>query len=432
MRCRPTRSDLKRLQAELPVGDPCGGPAAGRREDFIFGGDSAPAPAAPDYSGIAAANEASAKYAKEAADNDLAFRKQVYADSKPGQDQLQTLATRIAGQQADIGDFNNAAARQQWGDYNQTYKPVERQTVMDAIGSQYLSDADRAKLAGVLSGTYTGSDTDKTLEIDRISRGASEGAAQQALMQTQAMANSAYAQQARQLSRLGGDPNKMASAAASIANQQTLAGVNAANTARDNIYNRGIGLRTGVANFGRNMPNTAGQAFGLATQAGSSAVGNQNTGFQSGLPYASFQSGATGGQIQAGQIGSQAALGLGNLYGNTYGSQLGYAAGMGNQQSSLAGIGSLLGGAAAFGKAAGIFSDRRLKSDIVPVGTDARTGLTIYEFSYHNDARRWRGLMADEVEKVVPDAVSYDARGYAMVNYARLGMQMTEVQHGVR
>jgi len=73
------------------------------------------------------------------------------------------------------------------------------------------------------------------------------------------------------------------------------------------------------------------------------------------------------------------------------------------------------------------FSDRRLKADIERVGEDPR-GFGIYTFRYRNspDAIRWRGVMADEVEAVMPEAVS-DLGHYKAVNYAALGLQMERV-----
>lgn len=91
-------------------------------------------------------------------------------------------------------------------------------------------------------------------------------------------------------------------------------------------------------------------------------------------------------------------------------------------------LGAVAGGV---GTAAGLkfFSDRRLKTNIVAVGRDERTGLTLYEFGYigATDGRRYRGVMADEVERIDPQAVVYDDLGFASVDYARLGLEMVEV-----
>lgn len=58
---------------------------------YAFCGDPCSEPEAPDYSGIASANEKSAALSKEAADNQLAFSKEQYEFLKPYiQKQLQT------------------------------------------------------------------------------------------------------------------------------------------------------------------------------------------------------------------------------------------------------------------------------------------------------------------------------------------------------
>ena len=74
----------------------------------------------------------------------------------------------------------------------------------------------------------------------------------------------------------------------------------------------------------------------------------------------------------------------------------------------------------------GAFSDRRLKENIELVGE--AQGFNIYEFGYKDiPGRRFRGVMADEVESVVPEAVVYDTDGFARVFYEMLGIEMTEV-----
>lgn len=65
---------------------------------------------------------------------------------------------------------------------------------------------------------------------------------------------------------------------------------------------------------------------------------------------------------------------------------------------------------------ASFFSDRRLKSNIKRVGTDPR-GFGIYEYDLFGC--RQRGVMADEIEKVMPAAVTIDS-GFKRVNYGLL------------
>lgn len=63
------------------------------------------------------------------------------------------------------------------------------------------------------------------------------------------------------------------------------------------------------------------------------------------------------------------------------------------------------------------FSDRRLKSYIVRVGTH-KTGIGVYEYNIFGN--RQRGVMADEVESIMPEAVILHPSGFKMVNYGVL------------
>ena len=63
----------------------------------------------------------------------------------------------------------------------------------------------------------------------------------------------------------------------------------------------------------------------------------------------------------------------------------------------------------------GQMSDRRLKSNIVRIGTHP-LGIGLYEYDIFGE--RQRGVMADEVEQVMPEAVTtHPTLGYKMVRY---------------
>jgi hypothetical protein len=64
-------------------------------------------------------------------------------------------------------------------------------------------------------------------------------------------------------------------------------------------------------------------------------------------------------------------------------------------------------------------SDRRLKADIVRVGT-LTNGLALYNYRYLWSRRRVAGVMADEVEQIMPHAVVLHPSGYKMVDYGKL------------
>lgn len=67
----------------------------------------------------------------------------------------------------------------------------------------------------------------------------------------------------------------------------------------------------------------------------------------------------------------------------------------------------------------GDYSDIRLKKNIVKIG-ERPDGLNIYEFEYVWGGGKKVGLMAQEVMKVVPSAVSQDADGFYMVDYSKV------------
>lgn len=478
---------------------------------ILFGGGKGDAPEAPDYSQIAASNEQAAKYAQESAEADLAFRTRQYEDSIPRQNQLYDLASQVAQQQLGLGNLTQQQAEQQNDSYNATYRPMELQTVLDSLGSQYLSEDDvkqaiqyltnpeydetpvmatrqranttytpetietvktetgefepvglqqrflpqglqgkgqRAPAPGPSTTTTTSTvkqnpvttytdeefqsgtrrvlnrdyEAARALGIDGLAKKAQEGAARQAGEKSQAQVNSATDQQTRALARMGLNPARFQAAAADISQRQALTNVNAQNGARTDVANRQIGLRTGVANFGRNMPNTVGQAVTGSTNAGSAAVGNQNTGFQSGLPYAQFQAGGYVGQQNAAGLRQAGSLGLGQLMNQGY--QI--ASANANQGGDF--LGGALGLAGSLGSASIMSgSDRSIKENITYVGKHLE-GINLYNFEYKPEYKdKWGhggfiGVMADEVEKVMPAAVKMHPDGYNTVNYTMLGL----------
>lgn len=307
----------------------------------LEGGGKGSSPPPPDYSGIAASNEAAAKVSAEVAREQLAFQKDVYADSKGQQARLEDLATKVANQQMDIADQNQKQANDQWQYYNQTFKPTEQATVLNSYGGQYLSAEDRASLTAALNNPNL-TDEERTNLTYNMGLKAQDTAAGEAQTKAAADINSAYGQQSRMLTRMGGDPNKIAYAAAGLANNQALAKVGASNAARTNVKNTMGSLQAGAASFGRNMTNTAGQAYGLATNAGSSAVGNQNTGFMAGTAYPGMMNSGYSNVIGANQQQISANLGLGNLMNQSYGTQAAMAgqqaAGQGQMTGALIGL----------------------------------------------------------------------------------------------
>jgi hypothetical protein len=73
---------------------------------------------------------------------------------------------------------------------------------------------------------------------------------------------------------------------------------------------------------------------------------------------------------------------------------------------------------------ASLFSDTRLKENIKEVGME--NGHKVYEFNYIGNPNKFIGVMAQDVEKTHPDAVT-EIDGYKAVDYDAIGVQFREV-----
>lgn len=72
-------------------------------------------------------------------------------------------------------------------------------------------------------------------------------------------------------------------------------------------------------------------------------------------------------------------------------------------------------------------SDRSIKANIVAVGTH-EIGIPLYLYDYKDNYKatcgtgKFLGVMADDVETVLPEAVSVHVNGYKQVDYGMLGV----------
>jgi hypothetical protein len=108
--------------------------------------------------------------------------------------------------------------------------------------------------------------------------------------------------------------------------------------------------------------------------------------------------------------------------------------GGGRQQFARGGRGGGGGGRAAArggGGRGGRRSDIRLKHDIVFLGY-LNDGLGLYRFSYNGSSKPYVGVMAQEVERIVPAAVTRGRDGYLLVNYEKLGLKFQSYDHWLR
>lgn len=87
-----------------------------------------------------------------------------------------------------------------------------------------------------------------------------------------------------------------------------------------------------------------------------------------------------------------------------------YQGQLASSQAKMGGMFGLLSGGI------GLLSDRRAKTDIRRVGR-LDNGLPVYSYRYNGDEQTQIGLMADEVERVHPEAVTVGADGFSRVRY---------------
>src|SRR6516165_8543623 len=66
-----------------------------------------------------------------------------------------------------------------------------------------------------------------------------------------------------------------------------------------------------------------------------------------------------------------------------------------------------------------VISDARLKQDVHRIGTTV-FGLPLYRFKYLGKSETYEGVMAQDVLRVMPNAVSAGAEGFYRVNYGAL------------
>jgi len=68
-------------------------------------------------------------------------------------------------------------------------------------------------------------------------------------------------------------------------------------------------------------------------------------------------------------------------------------------------------------------SDSRLKEAMIPL-KQLDNGIELYRFRYKGDSETYVGVIAQQVARLVPDAVVRGEDGYLRVDYGRLGLRM--------
>lgn len=190
------------------------------------------------------------------------------------------------------------------------------------------------------------------------------------------------------------------------------------NNLQDRLVNQGIPV--GSEAYSRAMADQAQtqnearqQAYYQAQQAGQQARAQE---IQNNLGIFNAFNPNNGYQAGAGTPST-------DLYGNLYNSQVNQAAANSANKSALAkGIMDGVTTAASFA----MLSDARIKENLRPVG-QLFNGLTVYAFNFPGEETTRIGLVAQEVQQAVPEAVQETSEGLLAVDY-HLATQTQEEQ----
>jgi hypothetical protein len=289
----------------------------------------------------------------------------------PLQQRQTDLAESLTNDYLDTSRQQKEFAKEQNAYYKSTFQPVEQQMVRDAM------------------------DYDSAANIQRASGEAAANVNQQF--------SNARGQSARLAGRYGLTSTAFSGPAGASERAQALGAAGAATGAATQTRDKGIALRSGVANFGRNMPNTSAQYFAGSNASNQGAMGATGQAFSGGINAGNFMNQGFG----LGMQGNQSAGNL--LLGDFNGRMQGYSA---NQQA----VGGFMQGLGMLGGAAITASDRRLKTNIKRVGTTPG-GAPVYEYNYIWGGPRQRGVMAQDIAFTQPWAVGMQD-GHLAVNYS--------------
>ena len=194
-------------------------------------------------------------------------------------------------------------------------------------------------------------------------------------------------------------------------------------TLEQSLANKGIGVGTSayqraMGQFGE----TRNDAYNQLALTGQQQAWNQAVAERQ-QPINEVTALMSGSQVSSPWLGgqqntTQANTDVAGITNQAFQNQMGiYNAEMNQQNAMMGGIAGLAGNAMRFIP----WSDRRLKKNIIELGTD-ETGLPVYSFSYiWDDPATYVGYMADDVRQVYPDAVVRQPNGFDAVDYARIG-----------
>lgn len=341
------------------------------------GGGSAPAPDPQ----IGAAALENVKLGKEW----LGFAKEQFAVGNDRQRKTDELNQKVITQQLGLQDRANMWAQEDRARTTGVFQPLEDKFVKTA--QEFDTPEKQAEAAA-------------TAKADVMA--AADQAGQIRARQMAASGVSPDSGRAEALQRSGDIATALGSA-------------DAQNKAREMVKTKGLALTADAINMGKGLASSTASSAGIGLNAGNAAVGNNQSGNNNFYANNGVMTSGFGGAMQGNSSGA-------GILSNLYNGQL--SAWNSQQQAnsaSAAGMGQLVG---TLGSAAILASDIKAKEDLVQIGTIH--GIPLYEYSYKPEYRdqwghgRHVGVLAQDVEKVMPDAVHEHKDGYKMVDYSKV------------
>jgi hypothetical protein len=172
----------------------------------------------------------------------------------------------------------------------------------------------------------------------------------------------------------------------------------------------GVSATSGSPMGGIASKGTKGQVANATTTVGQ-AIGNA---IGAGVGGTSSSPGSVGGGM----------AGMGSGHAGVAATAAATGSGMGGGGGSSGGGGgggNGSGGSSAGGSSAGsAYSDMRMKDHIVPIGNAINKVRKLDGVTFNMDGKRGTGLVAQQVEKVLPEVVHKDANGMRMVDYGNI------------
>lgn len=348
-------------------------------------GGSVSAPAADPNIGIA-----QAEMAQLARDQYTNFKDVIWPQMQEESKRITDMSTKLGDQQYALNEKNAGIADDYYNRMKDQFYPMQDKLIDEA--NQFNTEGER------------------------------ERQAQMAMGDVNDAFNNQRKQQEMQMQAFGINPTSGRYQGSVNANgvMQAAAGAAAATKARTAAEQLGWAKRMDAIGLGMGLAGNQATSTGVALNAGNSAMSNTGAGLSALNQMSGAYNSAAGTAMQGWNS-------VGTLGVQKYNADINsYTANQQANASNNSAMGSTLGSLAATAvKAAPLFmSDERIKENLEYMG-DLESGIKVYAFEYKPEFKdhpmcghgRFIGVMAQDVEKIIPEAVITMDNGYKAVNY---------------